>query len=272
MDDLSSPGPSGNTENTDHNSLRQELASLRESVQLLIKEKAASKRERSKSPTNSPSVPKTKQTKHTHTQCLTLWTICAFLNEEEFVEEEEDCIKELEEFFGDSNKVGEKNTKLADIINSGVLGNSLDEAKLKSICEKYPTTGNCRHITVPKTNKEVWKNLSKHQRLRDSSFQKAQTIVSKSLNASLKLLDVVRKGKKEKTTIDHKFVEGTIGDILRLNTCLFKDLSEIRRCAIRPGLSAEYQALCGGDDNSSSNDLLFGSNLSQRLKDLRESA
>ncbi|GFR62036.1 hypothetical protein ElyMa_003573100 [Elysia marginata] len=102
MDDLSSPGPSGNTENTDHNSLRQELASLRESVQLLIKEKAASKRERSKSPTNSPSVPKTKHAKHTHTVSDFLDDLCVSESEEEFAEEEEDCIKELEEFCGDS--------------------------------------------------------------------------------------------------------------------------------------------------------------------------
>ncbi|RUS84405.1 hypothetical protein EGW08_007789, partial [Elysia chlorotica] len=89
------------------------------------------------------------------------------LSEGELSEEDDDnTISNLEAFYGFHDQEGDKfDDKLIQIVDAG-LCKKPDEAKTKDLLEQYPKPVNSKNLRVPKTNGEVWKLLTKNQRLR----------------------------------------------------------------------------------------------------------
>ena len=153
------------------------------------------------------------------------------VNEAEEVEEDEyDALKELESFYGAQQVKGTKiDERLANIVDAGLSKGSPCTEKIKEVCERYPTPANTKNIVVPKTNNEIWKLLTKGQRLRDVRLQKTQNLITKSISASVSLLDSVRKAKKSGSKVDLKCVEDTLTDIVRLTSACYSDMNNSRK-------------------------------------------
>ncbi|RUS80837.1 hypothetical protein EGW08_011392 [Elysia chlorotica] len=184
----------------------------------------------------------------------------------------DNSISNLEAFYGFHDQEGDKvDDKLIQIVDAG-LCKKPDEAKTKDLLEQYPKPVNSKNLRVPKTNVKVWKLLTKNQRLRDIRLQKSQTIITKSLTASVKLLAGLREARKGNSAMNLKCCINIANDIVRLNSASYSDLSALRKDNMRSGLADVYKPLCGDlTTQSDSTELLFGL-ISQKIKDLGESS
>ena len=256
--------------------IQKEILELKETVNLLLKERelrsktTKRSRSRSKSRSCSPShsrvkSQKTKTNKDPSVVTDPLDSLSDTDHSADDVEDEDDdCLKQLEDFYGTSAKSGDKvDEKLAKVVDAGLCKRFLSEDKLKLLSEKYPVPANCENIRVPKTNPEVWKNLYKNQKLRDVRLQKTQKVVTQNISASVTLLDMIRQARKTKSQLNLKLFEELVTDTVRLNSCCFSDISELRRTCMKPGLSVEYQSL-GTSDSDITTEFLFGNNLEKR--------
>ena len=277
----------GESSNSNSNSdsvkeLRKDVMELKNTVMLLLKEK----RKRSVSPSSigckgdeaGPSKVQKRSCEQNETDILELDELDALSiglsnsEEGELEASDDEGLQDLESSFKTSSVKGTNiDDKIAKIIDSG-LCKKLSEEKFRSIGEKYPPPGNCNNIRVPRTNHEIWKFLSKSQKSKDIKLQKTQNICTKTITAAVKMLDDVRKAKKEKVELDLKKVETTISDIIRLSSACFSDISDTRKDNMKSGLAERYRPLCNKDDDNQSTEFLFGDNLAQKIKDLGESS
>lgn len=195
------------------------------------------------------------------------------VSEEGEVSDEDDTLNELESFYGAQKLKGAKiDDKLARVVDSGLTKCSPCENKLKEVCERYPAPENTKNILVPKTNPEIWKLLNKGQRVRDARLQKTQSLVTKSITASVGLLNTVRCTRKSGGKPDLKNMENVLTDIVRLTSACFADINSLRKEGMKSGLSDQYKPLCSKSEEGESNELLFGENLADRIRDLGESS
>ena len=152
------------SENKNNDDILSQLAELRESIKLVIERQNDSdktKRPRSQSPEVHTSPQKKAKV------CQTIDPLDNLLydsdeSDNDIGTEDDDCLKDLQEFFGSKQQCGDKiDEQLANVVNDGLNSSTLDEEKLKTLCNKYPPPENCENLRVPKTNPEIWKNLSK---------------------------------------------------------------------------------------------------------------
>ena len=129
----------------------------------------------------------------------------------------DDSLTALEGFYTEQDTFGAPlEEKLGLILDTGVC-KSISEMKKKELSEKYLTPSNCKNLRVPRTNNEVWKELTKTQRRRDMKFQRTQGLMTKNMIASAQLLDLIRKERKGKGNPDLKEYESRIADIIQLS-------------------------------------------------------
>lgn len=257
-------------------SLRHELRDLKESVQLLLRDRER-KRPLSRSPSLSRSRSKNKRMKGMEPQRKRDGDDLDYLSshsEGEIIEDSADeDLQELESFFEANSSKGDKiDDRLAIIIDNG-LCKKLREEKIQELGDKYLAPANSKNIRVPRTNPEIWKLLSKAQKSRDMKLQKVHNLVTKIITASVRMLHTLRTARKDGKEINMRDVEATSSDIIRLTSACYIDISSARKESMKSGITEKFRPLCTKDDNENqSTGFLFGDNLAQKIKDLGESS
>ena len=159
--------------------------------------------------------------------------------------------------------------KLADIPNKR-WGSKLEEAKLKEKLAKYNRPDNCKKLTVPKVNPEIWNKLKHVTTSADLRLANMQKILVKVGSAVAKSTDTLlaMRADPEKTSASAsteklgKLVTHN-ADALALLGHVNIELSYRRRDAIKPNLNNEYSSLCGSQVPITG--LLFGDELQSQL-------
>lgn len=253
--------------------LRKDFADLKETVNALLKR-------RSRSPSQSLSSPIKRSKKEegpvagpSHKTLDALDELSDSDSNSSSGEIVDSDLDELVEVFGNNEKTGAKiDEKLANLVDSGLTKKPSSDLRIKEVCEKYPKPENSKNLRVPKTNPELWKLLTKAQRVRDVKFQKTQNLITKSVIASAQLLDTLRTRPVSGKHAISKESKTIVTDILRLTSAAFTEISSIRKDSMKPGLSDQFKPLCSTSSASESTEFLFGDNLSQQIKDLGETS
>lgn len=141
--------------------------------------------------------------------------------------------------------------KLADIVNKR-WGSKLEEAKLKEKFVKFNRPDNCKKLTLPKVNPEIWnrlKHVTRSVDLRRANMQKIHVKVGSSVARSTDTLLAIRTDPEKTSALALAEKLGKIvtynADALALLGHLNIELSYRQRDAIEPNLNNKYSLLCG---------------------------
>ena len=144
---------------------------------------------------------------------------------------------------------------IAETINF-MMGQKLDEKALKETNDKYACPANTEFaLIVPKVNPEIWEMTSSVVKTRDLRLQTLQKSLVKGISAFAQNLS------------SDNMTEAQQDGLALLCDASFQ-LSAIRREGIKPDLGQFGRKLCKRPVNSSK--FLFGDDLGQTLKELRE--
>lgn len=182
-------------------------------------------------------------------------------------EDVDESFTSLEGLFNVEEVVGDPVLdKIANIVDNALLRGS-DKTTIKATMDKYPKPQNIKHLNTPDVNPEIWKMMPPGYQRRDLELRKTQSLSLKTLTAAVSGLDHIKHKASTKAAIDPKFLFDTFSNILVLTSTLFSDITKKRKDSIRPCLTAPYTDLCKPEQASiTSNDYLFGSNLSEKVK------
>lgn len=182
-----------------------------------------------------------------------------------------DLLKELDADLNDEEEVGEEVAiSLANVVNRS-FRRKFSETKFNDRFDKYLRPGNCDNFQVPLVNPEIWKSIPAEARSADikmSHIQKAIAKAGTALASSTQTLLQAQRGARPETLTLLKSAVGKNGDALAAMGHAFHDVSLKRRHAIRPLLHHNLAGLC--QDSRPVTQFLFGDNLSQSVKDIRE--
>ena len=183
-------------------------------------------------------------------------------------EVEDDFMDELAEDYASTNDVGPAVTpKIGDLIN-GVFKSKLPDEKAKELGDNYKRPENVR-VGSALINPEIWSSLSSDRRGDDVKLQKAGASIANANHALCNLLQLLYEGRTDTENLDIKHAIKVGMDAVALNCLALHRLADYRRNSIRPTINPQYRAICAKQDNES-HELLFGGELTQRLKDRKE--
>ncbi|XP_072180262.1 uncharacterized protein [Diadema setosum] len=155
--------------------------------------------------------------------------------------------------------------KLANIVNK-LIRLKLKEPALKSKQESYPRPANCEAVATCRVNPEVWHVLKTETRVTDSKLQKVQTLF---LTATTPLARAADELLSQNTTHSSRAAK-LILDGIALIGAANVELNAKRRDFIRPELSPAFRPLCSEDIAQKPSTFLFGDDLPQKCKELRD--
>lgn len=182
-----------------------------------------------------------------------------------------DLLQELDADLEDEEEVGENVAiSLAKVINKS-FRRKFSETKYNGRFEKYRRPGNCANLQAPMVNSEIWNSISADARKADIKLSQVQKAISKAgaaLASSTQTLLRAQRGACPETLALLKSAVKINGDAEAAMGHAFHDLSLKRRQAIRPHLQQCFAALC--KDKQPVTQLLFGDNLAQSIRDIRE--
>ena len=152
------------------------------------------------------------------------------------------------------------NENLASITTAAIKNNfSLEVGKKLCINQKIPI--NCQAIKVPLINEEMWDDdvLDKQIRMRDCTFQNTQEYVGKAMVPLLHLMSSLIDSKSEESMTQFNQAY----DCMELLTYAHRDITNVRRKYLKPGIKGQHQKLCKPSTEVTKN--LFGDNLGERV-------
>ena len=139
-----------------------------------------------------------------------------------------------------------------------LLTHQLENKSLEDTAAKYAVPSNCQAIDTPRVNPFIWDNLPTHTKSRDLKLQKIQKSLTKGINAFTRSLSADN-------------ISDSQQDALALLCNSSFELNCLRRELIKPDLDAKCARLCKPENVvGTTNKLLFGDNLSKKVKDLME--
>ena len=149
---------------------------------------------------------------------------------------------------------------LAQVVDAGIT-QPIDRKLATSLCKKQLRPANCTTLLVPKLNKEIWttSSLLKNIKENDKRFQTAQGYLTAGLIPLVNLMDCLLK------TNQYKEFE-LAKDSFQLLLYAHRDVTNLRRQHIRPGLNERYRQLCN-DATPLTNNML-GDDLEVQLKSM----
>ncbi|XP_071482177.1 uncharacterized protein [Diadema antillarum] len=139
-----------------------------------------------------------------------------------------------------------------------LLTHQLENKALEETAAKYALPSNCQAMDSPKVNPFIWDNLPTHTKSRDLKLQKIQKSMTKGINAFVRSLPSGN-------------ITDPQQDALALLCSSSFELNCLRRELIKPDLDSRCARLCKPENMvGTTNKLLFGDNLSKKVKDLME--
>ena len=157
-------------------------------------------------------------------------------------------------------------SQLADIVNKR-WSEKMTDKKLKEKYEKYGRPSNCKKLTVPKVNPEIWGQISHVKKQQDLRLANVQNAIVKAGFALTNSVEAMLKARQQNgaTNLDEFVVAVT--NALALLGRANVDLSLRRREFLRPCLNQEYSTLCSTQHPVTT--LLFGDDLPSQLANIK---
>jgi len=135
--------------------------------------------------------------------------------------------------------------------------------KIRSEC-KLPE--NCKSISVPKVNPEVWSVMPQRGRQSDFSLQVTQQQVTTASIILAKITETLFDADASKLVASRQDLLKSSLEALTVLGGLTQDINQKRKNEIRPFLNKDISAICSA---ASSTELLFGDNLADQLKNAK---
>ena len=158
------------------------------------------------------------------------------------------------------------NDKLVSIVNK-LHAEPKEETQIKDLLKKWPKPSNCE-LNVPRVNPEIWKVMQNHQQTQDVKLQKVQELLITAIVPLVTVADSTLSNKGDLHSGDSGNNLSMILESITLILEVHHELNLRRREAIRPYLKDEFRPLCS-KNTKPSNDLLFGDNLDEQIKQLQ---
>ncbi|XP_071495595.1 uncharacterized protein [Diadema antillarum] len=145
------------------------------------------------------------------------------------------------------------NDELANSTNY-LISHCLEEKSMEESAANYPAPSNCPNLLVPKVNPVIWDNVTQTTRSRDVKLQRVQKSLTRGLCAFLQTLPTDLNEAQQ--------------DALALLCNANYEMNCLRKELIKPDMNAAYAHLCKPTTPVTA--FLFGDDLGQRVKDLKE--
>lgn len=145
-----------------------------------------------------------------------------------------------------------------------VLSKGLAKETKLELLDAYPRKGNCQILT-PKLNPEIETAVNDAVKKRDKYLFMDQELCGASLSSLGGAIDLILNS-DENGIVKNELLKSLI-DSGKLMCELFNQLTKARKAFIYPGLERKARSLLG---NASTDDMLFGSELPQRIKTAKE--
>ena len=151
-----------------------------------------------------------------------------------------------------------------------ILENGMGENEKEEIFEHSLPPENCERLDIIKVNSEIFNNAKKEVRAQDLQMQKIQKPLIASLNELVYHTDkFIKVGKGEESELPG--MNDTLQVLVKATALIAEASHELdlrRRQNFKSGLKPEYNTLCS--DNAPVTTLLFGEQLSDQVKDIKE--
>ena len=158
-------------------------------------------------------------------------------------------------------KTGPKvSTKLAEAIDAAVTKRS-NKDSIKDVSDKYFRPENCKNLTVPKVNKEIWSALCKTAHEVDIRWQEVQKSFASGLIPLVQLADML-----SCKSFDASKARTLLTDAFSLLGHSFLSISQKRRVHMKQFFNDKYKPMCNSDVEVDA--FLFGTEGIKKLKEL----
>ena len=144
----------------------------------------------------------------------------------------------------------------------------MNEAAYTSKDELYPRPKNIESTSVPKVNKPIWDGMRKFTRSNDATLQKVQKDFLKSALPITEVISKLLAAREDPSTLNVDQMVLSLTDSLAFLGAANVEMVNKRKELIKADLPKNMQGLCKEGEFSSS--LLFGENLSAKIKDMTE--
>lgn len=199
---------------------------------------------------------------------------------------QETGLTSLKGFFGSSEATSPSIDKnLAMEVNEGLCSHPPKE-KVREVEERYLRPENVTNLRVPSTNIEVYRKMPRQFRNRDRKLQSVHNLATKTLIASVQLLNTIKAAREKKQTLDIDECDRVVTDITKLQSACYAEISVLRKDNISGFLPEELKSLCkhsqqkptskislGGASGTEeySTEFLFGKDIDKEINAISES-
>ncbi|KAK6169693.1 hypothetical protein SNE40_020688 [Patella caerulea] len=156
---------------------------------------------------------------------------------------------------------------LAKVLDN-IVKFGLSEDKVNELLNKYKRPSNCDFLEVTKVNPPIWEFLSSETKSNDLKLQRIQNMIISGLIPLARLSELLMKKAIGGDDVGVKDGFRLLTDSIALLASANADINGRRRIWMKGEVHSNYRSLCTlkGDNGT----LLFGSDLSQKLKDISE--
>ena len=144
---------------------------------------------------------------------------------------------------------------LASLINMACT----TQCDTDDLVTKYKLPSNCKMMSPPLVNSEIWNDINKRAQTYDKAFGDIQSLIASGITPIFELLDIL----KEQIQSNEK-AQTLISDSITLLGQAQFNLSLRRRYMIRPSLKKKYANLC--NINTIISTFLFGDDVHKEIK------
>ncbi|XP_041467398.1 uncharacterized protein LOC121417731 [Lytechinus variegatus] len=132
--------------------------------------------------------------------------------------------------------------KLAEVVNK-LMSTGLKEDTLKGKLEAFPRPENCKALSAPRVNPEIWSILKSGTRIFDHKLQKTQSLLLKAKSPLARAADGLLDPDKA-PSIDPRQTSKLLLDGIAILGAASLDLSSRHRELIKPELDTAFRPLC----------------------------
>lgn len=172
----------------------------------------------------------------------------------------DDFLSELPKIFEDDEKFGDDtNENIAKMVQSIVKKKS----DVKSIIKELKIPSNCKDLSPPAVNSEIWHFLDRNIKTKDLGLQTVQKLLGHGIVPIIRMAEEL----KNKSP-DSKKLKKCISDSLTVLMNAFFEISVNRRLLMKPFIDKRYHQLCNRTEKIGDNKLF--DDVGKRLKDIND--
>lgn len=178
--------------------------------------------------------------------------------------DQEECFEyELPKIFEDDDRYGERTIDcIAKLINSVTKKKS----DVSNIIKENKVPDNCKGLTPPKVNTEIWHILIRQGRQDDLMCQTIQRLIGLGASPIIRAAEILSRPKEALTKITD--IRDLAQQALTILCNCFFEVSYLRRMLLKQNIDEKYHQLC--TKNLEVTEYLFGDDMSKKVKDIND--